>query len=92
MAEPAVCSLCNLRDLYVTQTEARALVGTWSVLLALGISLEDPLSGAIVARKLFHGGIKLVQVVRTESSPLGNIPGLKLHPWSNCTYMKVHPH
>jgi hypothetical protein len=67
MQEPAVCSSSNLRGLYVTQTEARSLVRTWSLLRALGISLEDPLSGAFVARKLFHGGIKLVQVVQVLS-------------------------
>ena len=62
--DSALCCMSNLQALYVTQAEVRSLVQTWTVLQKLGIDYEDPLSGAIVAKAMFDGGIKLLCVQR----------------------------
>ena len=67
MEEIASCSSSNLRSLYVTGTEACALVSTWTILQELEVnSLEDPLSGAIVAKRCLQDGLfKLLRVTTT---------------------------
>ena len=64
--DSALCCMSNVEALYVTQTELRSLVLTWTVLLKLGIAFEDPLLRAIVARAMSDGDIKLLHVQRSE--------------------------
>jgi hypothetical protein len=79
MESIAVCSLVNIRGLYVTHAEVRRVVRTWKLLQELGLSHDDPLSGAIVAKKMCNGGMEFLRVEGCEVKLFGTSG----HPYSS---------